>query len=71
MTKRLVDIDDAVLDEARAVLGTATLKDTVNGALRNTAQAARRSKITKEDLRRAGELMSDLGDADVMAKAWD
>jgi Arc/MetJ family transcription regulator len=30
MTKRLVDIDDEVLDEARRALGTRTLKDTVN-----------------------------------------
>jgi hypothetical protein len=28
MTKRLVDIDDEVLEEARRALGTTTLKDT-------------------------------------------
>ncbi len=33
MTKRLVDVDDAKLDEVRSLLGTATMKATVNGAL--------------------------------------
>jgi len=27
--------------------------------------------ITKEDLRRAGELLQDLGDPEIMAKAWE
>ena len=40
MTKRLVDIDDEILDEARRALGTTTLKDTVNESLRNTVQVA-------------------------------
>jgi len=34
MSKRLVDIDDEALDAARAQLGTTTIKDTVNEALR-------------------------------------
>ena len=33
MTKRLVDVDDEVLAEARKVLGTTTLKDTVNTSI--------------------------------------
>ena len=33
MTKRLVDIDDAVLRAAKERLGTATIKETVNRAL--------------------------------------
>ena len=33
MTKRLIDVDDAKLDEVRALLGTSTAKATVNGAL--------------------------------------
>jgi Arc/MetJ family transcription regulator len=37
MTKRLVDIDDEVLGAARAELGTSTLKETVNEALRRAA----------------------------------
>ena len=34
MGKHLVDIDDAALGAARAELGTKTIKDTVNEALR-------------------------------------
>jgi Arc/MetJ family transcription regulator len=71
MTKRLVDIDDEVLDEARRALGTATLKDTVNESLRSTVQAARRRKITKEDIEAFAEAAKDLGDPEVMAKAWE
>ncbi len=37
MTKRLVDVDDRALAAARAELGTRTLKDTVNEALRRAA----------------------------------
>ena len=71
MTKRLVDVDDDVLEEARNVLGTATLKDTVNESLRETVRAAHRRQLTVEDLRRVGELLTDLGDPEVMAKAWE
>jgi len=35
MTKRLIDVDDDALDAARAQLGTRTIKDTVNEALRS------------------------------------
>ena len=34
MTKTLVDIDDALLTQARQILGAITKKDAVNGALR-------------------------------------
>jgi Arc/MetJ family transcription regulator len=34
MTKRLIDIDEDALDAARSQLGTATIKATVNEALR-------------------------------------
>jgi Arc/MetJ family transcription regulator len=34
MSKRLVDIDDSVLEAAQAELGTPTIKATVNEALR-------------------------------------
>jgi Arc/MetJ family transcription regulator len=39
MGKRLVDIDEKALAAARAELGTRTLKDTVNEALRRAAPA--------------------------------
>ncbi|MFV0308688.1 MAG: type II toxin-antitoxin system VapB family antitoxin [Desertimonas sp.] len=38
MTKRLIDVDDDALDAARARLGTTTIKDTVNEALRTAAR---------------------------------
>ncbi len=38
MTKRLIDVDDDALDAARAQLGTRTIKDTVNEALRRAAR---------------------------------
>ena len=71
MTKRLVDIDDDLLEQARLQLGTKTLKDTVNAALQETVQAARRRTITHEDLRIFADAARDLGDPQVMAKAWE
>jgi Arc/MetJ family transcription regulator len=71
MTKRLVDIDDEALEEARRALGTTTLKDTVNESLRNIADAARRRKITKKDILAFIEATEDLRNPEVMAKAWE
>ena len=42
MAKRLVDIDERALAAARAELGTKTLKDTVNEALRRVAPTRHR-----------------------------
>ncbi len=44
MTKMLIDVDDDALAEASELLGTKTKKDTVNAALRETAQRLRRAK---------------------------
>lgn len=71
MTKRLVDIDDEALEQARKALGTRTLKDTVNASLAETARAARRQGITPEDVRRFVEATEDLRDQVIMAKAWE
>lgn len=38
MTKRLIDVDDRALEAARERLGTPTIKDTVNEALRRAAE---------------------------------
>ena len=46
MSKHLVDIDDSVLSDARAELRTATIKDTVNEALRRVG-AGRRHRVGK------------------------
>lgn len=41
VTKRLIDVDDSALEGARAFLGTSTMKDTVNEALRRAATQRR------------------------------
>ena len=63
MTKHLVDIDDDTLGAARAELGTATLKETVNEALRRVA-STRDERVSRalDTLAKA-----DLGDRD---DAW-
>lgn len=71
VTKRLVEIDDEVLEDTRRALGTVTIKDTVTTALVEAVKASNRRGITKEDLRRFTEACKDLGDPEVMAKAWD
>lgn len=44
MAKHLVDLDEEVLGAARAELGTTTIKDTVNEALRR-ATAYRQDRV--------------------------
>ena len=67
VTKRLIDIDDALLEQARLVTGAVTMKETVNAALRHTVEAELR-------LRHAQRLASldgtDLADDEIMAAAW-
>ena len=48
MAKTLVDIDDALLEAAREVLGTSTKKDTVNAALREVLAAQERRRASVE-----------------------
>lgn len=71
MTKRLIDVDDELVEQARAALGTQTLKDTVNESMAAVARAERRQRWTVEDLQELGRLVRDLGDPDVMRKAWE
>jgi len=63
MTKRLIDIDDDALDAAQAELGTPTIKETVNEALRQVG-SARSARVT-EALDRLAR--ADLVDRD---EAW-
>ena len=63
MSKHLIDVDDHALSAARAELGTTTIKDTVNEALRRaTGERSRR-------VRQALDLLAgaDLGDRE---QAW-
>jgi Arc/MetJ family transcription regulator len=48
MAKILVDVDDEALAEASRLLGTKTKRDTVNTALRETAQRLRRIEAFDE-----------------------
>jgi Arc/MetJ family transcription regulator len=50
MAKRLVDIDEEALAAAQAELGTTTMKDTVNEALRRVGST--RSKMVTDALDR-------------------
>ena len=63
MTKRLVDIDDDLLERARAVAGTHTMKATVEEALRRLVDQDRAVRHVRR-LRRPGALdLSRLSDA--------
>jgi Arc/MetJ family transcription regulator len=71
VTKRLIDVDDDILEAARHVLGTDTIKDTVNSALRASVQAAEwRQRVDVAALKRFAEASRDLLDDDVMTDAW-
>jgi Arc/MetJ family transcription regulator len=71
MTQRLVDIDDALLEQARQALGTATITDTVTTALRQAISSSeRRTRLDEESLRRFADAAVDLGDDEVLASAW-
>jgi Arc/MetJ family transcription regulator len=50
MAKHLIDIDEGALREARAQLGSKTIKETVNRALRQAGEEHRRSVKQRLDL---------------------
>jgi len=65
--RTLVDIDPDLLDAAKSFLGTTTIKDTIDAALREIV----RSQVTREHLRDMHTLEGlDLDDPEVMAQAW-
>ena len=67
MTKRLIDVDDDKLEAVKALLGTATLKATVNDALDEVlALDQRRQALLTE----RGVDLSELADADARQAAW-
>ncbi|MGH8934966.1 MAG: hypothetical protein ACRDXD_01645 [Acidimicrobiia bacterium] len=63
MGKHLVSLDEQALDAARAELGTATIKDTVNVALRRVA-SGRNERVAE-----AIDALAEAGLAD-RAEAW-
>lgn len=67
MRKTTLEIDDEVLEEARAILGTSGIKDTIDAALNEIlAFEARRRDIERMTTMRG----LDLDDPEVMAQAW-
>lgn len=66
MTKKLIDIDDDLLTEAKAVLGTRTWKATVNGALDDVVRRHER----RQYLKYLASDDHDLNNPEVMDGAW-
>lgn len=65
--KTSVEIDEDLLEAAKRILETTTVRDTVEEAFREVARLeARRQEV--ETLTRMSDL--DLGDPDIMAGAW-
>ena len=62
MGKHLIDVDEESLEAARAELGTVTIKDTVNEALRQ-AGGARRHRVAMALDVLAGAELDDRADA--------
>lgn len=67
MAKRLIDLDDELLDAARAALHTRGVTDTVRRALEQAAASAARARQL-EWLREGG--MAEMAEADARAAVW-
>lgn len=67
MSKRLVDIDDDLLEEATRLLGARTMKEAVNRSLETVVLLARRRRHADRLARMRG---LDLDDPKVMSGAW-
>jgi Arc/MetJ family transcription regulator len=67
MRKTSVEINEELLSAAQQVLSTTTIKDTIEGALREVLRAkARREEVEALSTMRG----MDLADPEVMARAW-
>lgn len=66
ITKPLIDVDDTALEQARDLLGRATIKDTVNTALREFSDRDTRIRLFAHFQQLAAE---DLGDPDIIKKS--
>ena len=67
MTKRLVDIDDELLERVREMTGAATMKEAVNGALKHVVDFDLRLRHVRRLLTLEG---IDLADEQVMNDTW-
>ncbi len=67
MRKTSVEIDDRLIEQARILLGTSSIKETINGALREVI----RREARREEVRALAEMDGlDLSDDKIMAGAW-
>lgn len=67
MRKTTLTIDDDKIIQARAILGTSGITDTIDAALRETIRRAAAERL----IERMGTMDGlDLADAEVMADAW-
>jgi len=67
VTKRLIDVDDTLLERASGVLRTRTMKDTVNQALGEVVRGELRRRHADRLVRMNG---LQIDDPEVMAGAW-
>ena len=67
MTKRLIDIDDDLLEEVRSLTGASTMKEAVNAALQHVVDFDLRLKHVRRLLTLEG---TDLADEQLMRDAW-
>lgn len=67
MRKTTLEIDDAVLEDARRILGTRGIKDTVDAALHEVLSSQARRELVVQLATHDG---LDLADPDVMREAW-
>lgn len=67
MRKTSVDIDEHLIEQAKVLLGTVSIKETIDSALREIV----RRDVRRQEIRALAEMDGlDLSDAKVMAKAW-
>jgi Arc/MetJ family transcription regulator len=65
--KTSVEINEELFAAAQKILGTRTIKDTIEAALHEVV----RTQARREEVEALSEMKGlDLADADVMAKAW-
>jgi Arc/MetJ family transcription regulator len=67
MSTTQIELDQDLLSQAAAILGTATKKATVNEALRRVVQGELRRRHVDE---LAGGALPDLADTTLMESAW-
>ena len=67
MSKTSVDIDDDLLEQARDLLGTSSIKETIHRALREIVRAEARRQEVAALVAMDG---LDLADEEIMKNAW-